>query len=86
LLEDASCIKVTRNTQHQLKEASVIIERTWARVKSKKLEASLSLLCTHTQDRLLPSHAADPATASAVMKQNCLSMTTQRAFTLQISS
>jgi len=58
---------------------------TWARVKSKKLPASLSLLCAQTQDRPLPSHAADPATASAAIKQNCPSMKTLRNFMLKIS-
>lgn len=55
---------------------------TWARVKSKELEASLSLLCTQTQDRPRPSHAADPATTSAATKKkNCH----QRRFYLNLS-
>ena len=43
---------------------------TWARVKSIEWRASLSLLWAQTQERPLPSHAADPATTSAVTGQS----------------
>jgi hypothetical protein len=43
---------------------------TWAGVKSNEGRASFSLLCAHTQESPRPSHAADPATTSAVTKEN----------------
>ena len=42
---------------------------TCAEVKSNDERASLSLLCAQTQERPRPSHAADPATTSAEIKQ-----------------
>lgn len=42
---------------------------TWAGVRSKEGRASLSLLCAHTQESPRPSHAADPATTSAVKEK-----------------
>lgn len=59
------------------------IKCTWAGVKSNEGRASLSLLWAQTQERPLPSHAADPATTSAVtaqshchVKMKCYSETT----------
>lgn len=52
-----------------IKKIKVLCEITWLAVKSNEGRASLSLLCAHTQERPRPSHAADPATTSAVMHQ-----------------
>jgi hypothetical protein len=38
---------------------------TWTGVRSKEMRASLSLLCTQTQEKPLPIHAVDPDTTSA---------------------
>lgn len=46
-------------------------------VKSNGGRTSLSLLWTQTQERPLPSHAADPATTSAVTKWKHLRYNTQ---------
>ena len=46
---------------------------TCAGVKSNDGRASLSLLCAQTQERPRPSHAADPATTSAEIKQKHIS-------------
>lgn len=43
---------------------------TWTGVKSNDGRASPSLLWTQTQERPLPSHAADPATTSAAIEQS----------------
>ena len=55
-------------TGEQAASQANLKHNTWAGVKSNEGRASLSLLCAHTQESPLPSHAADPATTSAVTR------------------